>query len=181
MLRSKVFQDERMPTATDMKNPIDPTRRDVLLASAAGAVVAGAGEAQAAPVAPHLPHAKPEEIGLDAKQLKVAFDLLEKWTTGKDASVPGGAIIVGRHGKVVAPRFFGRQGPEADAPPIREDAMFLLASITKPITYLGAMLLVERGLLNLTDPVVRYVPRIQGQGQGSRAGAASLHAHFGAA
>ena len=35
--------------------------------------------------------------------------------------------------------------------------MFLLASITKPVTYMAAMKLVERGLLNLADPVMRYV------------------------
>jgi CubicO group peptidase (beta-lactamase class C family) len=88
----------------------------------------------------------------------VAYDLLEKWTIGPDAPVPGGAILVGRHGKIVPPRFFGRQGPGPDAPSIRHDGMFLLASITKPIAYLGAMLLVERGRLNLSDPVVRYLP-----------------------
>ena len=109
-----------------------------------------------------LPHAKPNEIGLDAKQLEVAYDLLEKWTTGKDAAVASGAILVGRNGKVVPPRFFGKQGPEADAPPLRKDAMFLMASITKPITYMGGMLLVERGLLNLNDPVARYVPEFKG-------------------
>ena len=47
-----------------------------------------AGAAAAAPVPPHLPHARPEDIGLDPKQLKVAYDLLEKWTTGRDAPVP---------------------------------------------------------------------------------------------
>jgi CubicO group peptidase (beta-lactamase class C family) len=106
----------------------------------------------------HLPHAKPEDIGLDSRRLQVAYDLLEKWTTGADAPVPGGAILVGRNGKVVPPHFFGRQGPEREAPAIRHDAMFLMASITKPVTYLGAMMLVERGLLNLSDPVTRYVP-----------------------
>jgi len=110
----------------------------------------------------HLPHAKPEDIGLDGKQLQVAYDLLEKWTTGKDAQVPSGAILVGRNGKVVPPRFFGRMGPEPDAPAIRNDAMFLMASITKPVTYMGAMLLVERGMLNLNDPVVRYIPEFTG-------------------
>jgi CubicO group peptidase (beta-lactamase class C family) len=53
---------------------------------------------------------------------------------------------------------FGRQGPESDAPPIRSDALFLLASITKPIVYLTALKLVERGLLNLNDHVTRYLP-----------------------
>src|SRR5213076_1256325 len=94
-----------------------------------------------------LPHAKPEEIGLDARRLESAYGLLEEWTKGPKPAMPGAALVVGRHGKIVPPRFFGRQGPEADAEPIRRDGMFLLASITKPITYLGAMLLVERGLL----------------------------------
>ena len=90
-----------------MTTPSDLTRRDILLAAgvAGAAAVAGTVEAAAPPQrsAYHLPHAKPEDIGLDPKQLKVAFDLLEKWTTGRDAVVPGGAILVGRNGKVVPP------------------------------------------------------------------------------
>src|SRR5207249_11823535 len=65
--------------------------------------------------------------------------------------ISGGAILVGRNGKVVAPRTFGRQGPEPDSPPIRPDAIFLLASITKPVVYMGALMLVERGLLNRSE------------------------------
>lgn len=104
----------------------------------------------------HLPLAKPEEIDLDSQRLQRAYDLLEKWTA--EGSIPGGAIAVGRRGKLVEPRYFGRQGPEADAPPIRRDGMFLLASITKPIVYLGAMILVERGLLSLSRRVTDYLP-----------------------
>jgi CubicO group peptidase (beta-lactamase class C family) len=107
---------------------------------------------------PPLPHAAPKDIGIDARRLQVAYDLLERWTTGPDAPIPGGSILVGRAGTIVPPRFFGRQGPEPDAPSIHPDAMFLMASITKPITYIGAMLLVERGLLNLNDHVTRYLP-----------------------
>jgi len=103
-------------------------------------------------------YGKPQEIRVDSRRLQVAYDLLEKWTAGPDAPVPGGAILVGRFARIVPPRFFGRQGPERDAGPIRRDAQFLLASITKPITYLGAMLLVERGQLNLSDRVTRYLP-----------------------
>jgi CubicO group peptidase (beta-lactamase class C family) len=106
----------------------------------------------------HLPIASAKSIGLDEARLKVAYDLLDSWTRGPEAPVPGGAILVGRAGKVVAPKFFGRQGAEPKAKPIREDGMFLLASISKPITYLGALKLVERGQLNLSDPVVRYIP-----------------------
>jgi CubicO group peptidase (beta-lactamase class C family) len=107
---------------------------------------------------PRLAYARPEEIGIDGRRLDVAFDLLRKWTAGKDAPIPGGAILVGRRGKVVPPQFFGRQGPEPDAEPISRDGLFLLASISKPITYMGALILVERGLLNLADQVTRYIP-----------------------
>src|SRR5262249_14305788 len=99
-------------------------------------------------------------------RLEAAYDLLEKWTAGADAPLPGGAILAGRNGKVVAPRFFGRQGPEADAPAIRKDAMFLMASGTKPVVYLAAMMLVERGRLNLADPVTRYVPEFAAHDKG---------------
>ncbi|MBI1899719.1 MAG: beta-lactamase family protein [Planctomycetia bacterium] len=105
-----------------------------------------------------IPHAKPEEINLEPRRLQTAYDLLESWTSGPQRTVPGGAIVVGRQGRITAPRFFGRQGPEDDAPAIRQDGMFLMASITKPVVYMAAMMLVERGLLNLTDPVTRYLP-----------------------
>lgn len=105
-----------------------------------------------------LPHAEPESIGLNTQQLMVAYDLLENWTNGPTAPVPGGAILVGRNGKIVEPRFFGRQGPEPSAEAIRRDGMFLLASITKPLTYMAGLMLVERGLLGLDDPVTRYIP-----------------------
>jgi CubicO group peptidase (beta-lactamase class C family) len=105
-----------------------------------------------------LPLARPEEIGLDPRRLQAAYDLLDEWTSGPDAPIPGGVIAVGRKGRLVEPRYFGRQGPERDAPAMRRDAIFLMASITKPVVYLGGLMLVERGLLNLSDPVARYLP-----------------------
>jgi CubicO group peptidase (beta-lactamase class C family) len=152
-----------------MNAALGPTRRDLLRATGAvgiTALVGAAGQPAETPKAgKHLVHARPEAIGLDARRLQGAYDLLEKWTTGRNAPVPGGAILVGRAGRIVPPRFFGRQGPEPDAPPIRRDAAFLLASITKPITYLGALLLVERGQLNLGDRVTRYVPEFAAHGK----------------
>jgi CubicO group peptidase (beta-lactamase class C family) len=107
---------------------------------------------------PHLPIAKPEEIQLDGATLKTAYAKLDEWTKLKTGAIPGGAIVVGRHGKIVEPKFFGKQGPDPAAGAIRRDGMFLLASITKPVTYMAALKLVERGLLNLSDPVMRYIP-----------------------
>jgi CubicO group peptidase (beta-lactamase class C family) len=106
----------------------------------------------------HLPKATPTELHLDERRLQSAYDRLEEWTSGKEPAVPGGVILVGRNGKTLEPRFFGRQGSEPDAPAIRRDGIFLLASITKPVVYMGALMLVERGLLNLSDRVTRYIP-----------------------
>jgi CubicO group peptidase (beta-lactamase class C family) len=147
-------------------NPV-LTRRDLLQAAGAAGIIAlsnpipawGGGRRPDT----RLPHARPEDIGLDPRRLQTAYSLLEQWTSGRDAPVPGGTILVGRSGKIVPPRFFGRQGPEPDAPPIRNDGLFLMASITKPVTYLGAMLLVERGRLSLSDSVSRHIPEFKGQ------------------
>lgn len=137
------------------------TRRTALLAAAAGVAVSTSAVADAST----LPQVKAEEIGIDPKRLQAAYDLMEQWTTGPNAPVPGGAILVGRAGKTIAPRFFGRQGPEPDAPPVRRDAMFYMASITKPVIYTAGMLLVERGKLNLSDRVARYIPEFAGKGK----------------
>lgn len=103
-----------------------------------------------------LPTAEPRELNLDPERLKLAHQLLTEWTDAGD--IPGAAIVVGRHGKMVEPVFFGRQGPERKAEPIRQDGMFLLASITKPIVYMSALRLVERGQLVLSNPVTHYIP-----------------------
>jgi len=105
-----------------------------------------------------LPYGTPAELGINERRLQAAYDRLDEWTSGKNPPVPGGAILVGRNGKTLEPRLFGRQGPEENSPAIRRDAIFLLASITKPVVYMGALTLVERGLLNLSDPVTRYIP-----------------------
>ncbi len=145
---------------------ISHSRRELIRnAAMIGGAVLACGIAPRPSQASALPEVKPDDIQLDPRRLQVAYDLLEKWTTGPKAPVPGGAILVGRYGKTVAPRFFGRQGPEPDAEPIRDDAMFYMASVTKPVIFMAGMLLVEQGLLNLSDRVSRYIPEFTGQGR----------------
>jgi len=146
------------------------TRRDLLRTALVGGSVVlcglAAGAVEQPPGKTGLPQVKPQDIGIDPKRLQVAYDLLEKWTTGPKAPVPGGTILVGRSGKALAPRFFGRQGPEPDAEPIRRDGLFYMASVTKPVIYLAAMILVERGQLNLSDRLQRYIPEFKDRDRG---------------
>jgi CubicO group peptidase (beta-lactamase class C family) len=105
---------------------------------------------------------RPEAVGFDAARFQRACDLLHKWAdTDK---VPAAALCVGRRGRMVAPRLFGRQRPGADDK-LRDDALFLIASLTKPITVAAVMLLVERGELTLEDRVTVFVPKFRGHGK----------------
>jgi CubicO group peptidase (beta-lactamase class C family) len=109
-----------------------------------------------------LPLANPEELGLIPARLQRAYDLLEKWT--RIDKVPAAALCVGRKGKMLPARFLGRQKLDADAA-LRPDALFLIASITKPVTATAVMLLVERGEVGLDEPVARYVPKFAQNGK----------------
>jgi CubicO group peptidase (beta-lactamase class C family) len=75
---------------------------------------------------------------------------------------------VGRRGRIIEPRFFGRAKVEVNSAALKSDALFLVASITKPVTVTAAMMLVERGELALEDRVARYVPAfgVNGHGMG---------------
>ncbi|HEY5315986.1 MAG TPA: hypothetical protein VIK18_25890, partial [Pirellulales bacterium] len=65
----------------------------------------------------YLTVAQPEEIGFDPTRIERAYALLNAWT--RSGEVPGGAIVAGRRGKMLAPRLFGRMGPEPDAAAMR--------------------------------------------------------------
>jgi CubicO group peptidase (beta-lactamase class C family) len=98
----------------------------------------------------------PEAAGLSTPRLHRAYRFLDEAVqTGK---LPGAALLVARHGIPMAPRPFGKLHPTRDAPPIRPNTIFLIASITKPVVVSALMLLVERGTLLLDEPAAMYVP-----------------------
>ena len=106
--------------------------------------------------------AAPAEIGFIPARLQRLYDRLEEWT--QTDQVPAAAVCVGRHGKMIEPRFFGNRQPGGkDA--LRPDDLFLVASLTKPVTVAAAMMLVERGELALEDKVARYVPEFANHGK----------------
>src|SRR5688500_5558775 len=81
-----------------------------------------------------------------------------------DADVASGRIpgYVGavRIGGRVEGRAGGRTAVAPDSPPMREDTLFRIASVTKPIGGAFALGLVEDGLLGLDDPIARWLPEM---------------------
>jgi len=112
---------------------------------------------------PALPVSDPEAIGFDATRLERAFGMLDSWT--ESGEVPAAGVCVGRRGAAVAPRIFGRMTAEAESPPVRPDTLFLVASITKPVTVTAAMMLVESGAIALDDRVAEFIPEFGQNGK----------------
>lgn len=96
------------------------------------------------------------QMHLEPIRFQQALDLAKSWCD-QDA-IPSLGFVIGRPDRVSPAILMGRQSAETDAPPIREDAIFLVASITKPLVAMAAMLLVERGELLLNDRVADILP-----------------------
>ncbi|EWY41293.1 beta-lactamase [Skermanella stibiiresistens SB22] len=71
--------------------------------------------------------------------------------------IPGAVILIARDGEVVHAKAFGTLGG-AGTPAMPENAIFRLASMTKPIVTTAAMMLVERGMLSIDEPVTKHIP-----------------------
>ncbi|MBU6457292.1 MAG: beta-lactamase family protein [Bradyrhizobium sp.] len=74
--------------------------------------------------------------------------------TGK---IPGAILLIEQHGKPVYHQFFGVRDP-ATKLPMTDDTIFRIFSMTKPITSVAAMMLIDRNKLKLDDPVEKYIP-----------------------
>ena len=75
--------------------------------------------------------------------------------------IPGAVVLVSRRGKIAYFEAFGYRDREAGAPMTR-DAIFRIASMTKPITTTAVMMLVEEGRIALSDPLSKHLPEFAG-------------------
>lgn len=71
--------------------------------------------------------------------------------------LPGAVLLIARQGQVLLHEAIGSLDP-ASGTPMPLDAIFRIYSMTKPLVSVATMQLVERGKLQLTDPVARYLP-----------------------
>src|SRR5689334_23241041 len=97
-----------------------------------------------------LPRVEPEAVGLSTGKLAELKPALQKLVD--EGKIPGGVVMVARHGKVAYEATFGFRDM-ASKSPMAEDTIFAIASMTKPITCVAVMQLIEQGKLGLDDPV----------------------------
>ena len=97
----------------------------------------------------------PEEVGFVATRLKRLSDRIEEGV--KNNEIPGAVVLIARNGKIAMFDAFGYRDRDTKAP-MKTDSIFRIASMTKPITSVAAMILVEEGKLSLADPVSKYIP-----------------------
>ena len=105
-----------------------------------------------------LPTAKPEEVGLSSQRLQRIHEMVMRHVEARDIS--GAVTLVARRGRVVHFEAHGLMDIEAKKPMTR-DALFRLASSSKPITAAAILMLMEEGKLKLTDPVAKYIPEFK--------------------
>ena len=100
-----------------------------------------------------LPVAKPEQVGMSSQKLAKISQALKK--EADDGSFRGAVVMVARKGKLVYQDAVGMQTVSAKMTPA---AIFRIYSMTKPLVSVAAMMLVEDGTIQLTDPVSKYLP-----------------------
>jgi CubicO group peptidase (beta-lactamase class C family) len=71
--------------------------------------------------------------------------------------IPGAIVLIQQHGKPVYQQAFGVRNVKTQLP-ITPDTIFRLFSMTKPLTSVAAMMLIDEGKLALGDPVAKYIP-----------------------
>src|SRR3954469_5470991 len=103
-----------------------------------------------------LPRAKPEDVGLSSERLaRIGETLKADIAAGR---TPGAVIAIARRGKLVAFDAYGWRDKAANIP-MTTDTIFNIASMTKPMTAVGGLMLYEQGKLLINDPLSKYFPK----------------------
>jgi CubicO group peptidase (beta-lactamase class C family) len=120
-----------------------------LVCAFAGLSVQGAGSVMTA---------KPEEVGLSSERLARIHEAVQRHIDA--GSLSGAVTLVARHGKIAHHEAHGQMDIESKRSMPR-DGVFRLASMSKPITAVAVMMMVEEGKVRLSDPVWRFIPEFK--------------------
>src|ERR1700730_1340952 len=109
--------------------------------------------AQPLPMASH-----PEDVGFSSKRLETTRDVLKADVEAK--RLPGAVLLIARNGKIA---FYDAEGYQdrAALTPMKKDSIFRVASMSKPITTVAAMILAEENKLDVGAPVAQYLPEFK--------------------
>ena len=114
--------------------------------------------ATVAPVGAQTLHtARAEDVGMSSARLELIGRVLRSEID--EGMIPGAVVAVARRGKLVYHEAFGYLD-EAAGTPMPLDAIFPIASLTKPVVAVGALILHEEGRLSVSDPVARHLPEL---------------------
>src|SRR5687767_4235414 len=102
---------------------------------------------------------KPEDVGMSSDRLARVKEAVQRQIDA--GALPGAVTLVARRGKVVHFEAHGLNDVEAKKP-MAKDAIFRLASMSKPITAVAVMMMLEEGKVRLSDPVSRFIPEFAG-------------------
>jgi len=130
-------------------------RAAVMIAALLVPIGAGAQPAASNGAIAGFATAPPEAGGMSAARLTRLTTAFRKEI--EDRKVPGTVMLIARKGKLVYASALGVRDPNGSEP-MRMDAIFRIYSMTKPMVSVAAMILVEDGALQLTDPVARWLP-----------------------
>jgi CubicO group peptidase (beta-lactamase class C family) len=104
------------------------------------------------------PVAKPEDAGMSMERLKRIHESIQRHVDAGE--ICGAVTVVARRGRVVHFEAHGMMDLESKKP-MERDAIFRLASMTKPITGVAVLMLVEEGKIRLNDPVSKFLPEFR--------------------
>jgi CubicO group peptidase (beta-lactamase class C family) len=105
-----------------------------------------------------LPASRAEKVGMSTQRLNRINEVMARHI--ETGNITGAVTAVARRGKVVHFEAHGYSDLETKTP-MSKDALFRMASSSKPVTGVAVMMLVEEGRLRLSDPVSQYLPEFK--------------------
>jgi len=107
-----------------------------------------------------LEPAPPEQVGVSKQKLGHIHDVLQQ--NIDDGKLAGTVVLVARKGKLIYADAAGFQDKDEDKP-MALNSIFRIYSMTKPLVSVAAMMLVEDGKIELSEPVSKFLPAFKGQ------------------
>jgi CubicO group peptidase (beta-lactamase class C family) len=106
-------------------------------------------------VAAETTMARPEDVGLSSERLARITEMMKRHIAAGE--IAGGVTLVARHGRIAHFEATGVTDIESKKA-MTKDAVFRIASMTKPVTGVAIMMMMEEGKVRITDPVSKYIP-----------------------